>query len=101
MLADKPLSQRNVAFQGGDAQFVAFNAQDHVVSHTDAQPLTKRSRNHHATVLVDPHAGFQLHVISPSVTLLQYMSFGLGLTALRSCCWMNRRCALVVVCAGW
>jgi hypothetical protein len=27
MLADQPLSPRNVAFQGGDTQFVVFNPQ--------------------------------------------------------------------------
>src|SRR5882672_8738598 len=53
MLADEPLSALNIAFQGGNAQFVVLNLQDHLVTNADAQPLTKRSRNHHAPVLVD------------------------------------------------
>src|SRR6266478_3955071 len=65
MLADQPLSPLNVAFQGGDAQFVALNPQNDLVTNTDAQPLAKRSRNHHSPVLVDPHACFQHPVTFP------------------------------------
>src|SRR5260370_16871243 len=63
MLADQPLSALNVAFQSGDAQFVVLNLQNDLVTNTDAPPLAKECRNHHAPVLVYPHPRFYLHSI--------------------------------------
>src|SRR6516225_4349404 len=75
MLADKTLSPLNIALQGGDAQFVVFNLQNYLVSNTDAQLLANGSRNDHAPILIDPHAGLRLHSIHLLVTLFYRMSY--------------------------
>lgn len=53
MLADQALRSLQAPPQRCDAQFVAYDSQDHFVSYADAKRLAKRSRNDNAAVLLD------------------------------------------------
>jgi len=54
MLPDKALGALQAALQRGDPQFIILDPQKDFISDADTKCLAKRSRDHHATVLIDP-----------------------------------------------
>jgi hypothetical protein len=65
ILPGAALSTLNAALLGRDAQFVVLNAQNNLISHPDAERLSKGRRDHYTAIFVYTRSSFFCHRILP------------------------------------